>query len=233
MDEYQEVAVEDPIVQDDAVEEVSQESSADRNWKQARAVMADQKRELEELKAMMSQMTQTKQAPEEEAEEEDDFDDADEDDYVTVANARKIAQKAKLTAEKHAYKAAEKVLKQHMHNQNISTSQDRARAKYDDYDDIIQNYTIPLIKNDPALAHKINTSKDPALAAYRAGKISDEYLESSAPKMSAKAEKVVRNSQQPASSHAGQGLKAQVAALSENMTQDQVWALAQQYASGG
>lgn len=231
MDEYQEVAVEDPVAQDEAVEEVSQESSSDKNWKQARSVMADQKREIEELKALMNQMSQAQQAPEEE--EVDDFDDADEDDYVTVAKAKQIAEKAKITAEKHAYKAAEKVLKQHMHNQNISTSQDRARAKYDDYDDIIQNYTIPLIKNDPALAHKINTSKDPALAAYRAGKISDEYLESSAPKMSAKAEKVVRNSQQPASSHAGQGLKAQVAALSENMTQDQVWALAQQYASGG
>lgn len=232
MEENQEIVVEEPVEvsQEESQVEETREAPIDKNWRQAQQVMSDQKREIDELKAMMYQMAKGSQ-PEEE-EEDDDFENEDDDEYVTVATAKKIAEKARKTAEKHAYEAARKAVNQHLHNQNIAITQDRAREKYPDYDEVIRNYTVPLINNDPALAHKINTSKNPAETAYRLGKISDDYVEHEMQRTSPRAEKVIKNSQRPGSSHSAQSLKTQVSEVT-NLTAAETWARAQEYANMG
>lgn len=227
MEEQQEL-IEEPVVE--AQVEESHESPADKNWRQAQNVMADQKREIDELKTMIYQMTQNVQSQNSPQEEPDEFESDDDGDYVTVATAKKIFQKAKRVAEKEALNAAQQVINQHIHNQNISQTEERARTKYEDYDYVIENYTVPLIKNDPALAHKVNASKNPAETAYKLGKLSDNYSERNETQVSPRAEKVLRNTQRPGSAHTAQGLKTQVNAVNV-MSPAEIWRAAQEYAN--
>jgi hypothetical protein len=94
----------------------------------------------------------------------------------------------------------------------------------------MQTYVLPMIKNDPVLAYKIQHSKDPAATAYKLGKLSDDYEENMAEKtVSPKAEKILKNSQRPTSSNAAGSLKTQADKYA-NMSQAEIWAESQKYA---
>lgn len=226
--------VEEPVVVESPFEsEQIQETPVDKNWRQAQQVMAEQKNEIDELKSMIFQLAQSTQAQNVQQEEPDEFDDERDDDYVTVAKAKRIIERTRKTAEKEAVDAAQKVVNQHLHNQNLSITEDRARQKYDDYDYVIENYTVPLIKNDPALAHRVNSSKNPAETAYRLGRVSDDYVDRHETKStSPRAEKILKNSQRPGSSHTAQSLKTQANTVS-SMSHAEIWKMSQQFASSG
>jgi len=145
--------------------------------------------------------------------------------------ARQMAEKL---AEKKAKQAAMQMMQQYAQQQNIAQDENRARSKYDDYDYVIENFAVPLIKNDPALAHKIQMSKNPAETAYRLGKLSDDYDASlQKQEVSPKAEKILKNSQRPVSSNAvGTPLKNQADNFSKMSKQD-IWQMSERYAKGG
>ena len=228
MEEMQEEQIEQVEAQDIAQESAPEviESQSDRDWKAAREVMSSQKRELEELRAAVQQISQAKASqPEPEV---DEFDQIDPDDYMTVGKAREMAKKL---ASREAKQEAKKLMDQYMQQQKIESDESRARSKYEDYDYVLENYALPLIKQDPALAYKIQTSKTPAETAYKLGKLSDAYEESTSKQLNPRAEKVLKNSSRPVSSHSSNAsLKAQADTYSK-MSPADVWAESQRYAN--
>lgn len=230
--QVQEVAQEEqkvdqqPIVEAaKTAEEPSKEaprSDADHNWRQANEVLRLQKQRIEELESKMAQMAKPQES------EKDEFADLDPEEYLTVSKARNMAEKL---AEKKAQEAARKIVQEYAQQQTIQNDEQRARSKYDDYDFVIENYALPLLKTDPALAYKVQTSKNPAETAYKLGKLSDSYEESNMKQpVSPKAEKILKNSSRPVSGNAvSNPLKTQADQFSKMSPQD-IWAMSQKYA---
>lgn len=229
MTEEQEIEQE---VQDTVQEEVKQdvvkavEPPENIHWKQAREVMQAQKAEIEVLRRQMEDFAKIKEPP-----EPDEFADFDPNDQITFAQAQRLA-------EKKAKQAADSSVKHIEHQMNlqrkVQVAETEARSKHSDYDYVINTFTLPQIQKDPALAHKIATSPNPALTAYKIGKLSDEYEESvTQQKVDPKAEKILKNTSRPVSSHSAPvPLKSQVNDVSK-MSQAQVWEMSQKYARGG
>lgn len=193
------------------------------NWRQANEVMRLQKQRIDELERERQERSQVKAL----VEEPDEFANEDPDNYITVAKARQMAEKA---AEKKAKTYAQQAVQEYAQQQTVAQSEEKARSRFDDYDYVMENFALPMIKNDPALAYKVQQSKDPAKTAYMLGKLSDSYEEGmtkAAP--SPKAEKILKNSSRPTSSNAAGSLKTQADKYS-NMSQADIWAESQRYA---
>jgi hypothetical protein len=212
------------VVQEAKAPEV-QRKDADRNWDEAREVLRLQKQRIEDLETKLTQ-----QAPVQKQEEPDEFEKLDPEDYMTVGKARELAKKL---ASKEAAQTAKQVVQEYIQQQNIVQDEQRMRSKFEDFDYVIENYAIPMIKNDPALAHKVQMSKNPAETAYRLAKISDEYEESKVKQQtSPKAEKILKNASRPTSSNAvGNTLKTQAEDFSKMSSQD-IWSMSQKFARG-
>lgn len=212
-------------VEESQVEEVVEQpkEDPDKNWKEASRVMKLQQQKIQEMEALLHE--RTKPAP---VEEKDEFAALDQEDYLTVGKARAMAEKL---AEKKAEQAARKIVQEYAQQQQIQSDEQRVRAKHDDYDYVIENYAIPQIKNDPALAYKIQNSKNPAETAYKIGKLSDSYEESNAKQAtSPKAEKILKNTQRPLSSNAAGSFKQQVDDFAR-MSKEDIWNQSQKFAS--
>lgn len=234
MTEETEVAEEQtqaPQEQVEAVQEVQEaqrqepkETDQDRNWKAAGEALRLQKQRIEELESKLAQQAPVQQ------EEPDELDQLDPDDYVSVAKAKEIAKKL---AAKEAQNTAKQVVQEYIQQQNILQDEQRMRSKFEDFDYVIENYAIPMIKNDPALAYKVQNSKNPAETAYKLAKISDEYEGAQMKQQtSPKAEKIIKNSQRPVSGNAvGTPLRNQAEDFSKMSKQD-VWAMSEKYARG-
>ncbi len=214
--------------QQEVVEESKQETPAksqENNWEQVRQVLQAQKQKIEELESRLTQKQEPPAPP-----EKDEFADLDPDDYLTVSKARKMAESL---AEKKAMAAARQMVQEYAAQQNVANDESRARAKYEDYDFVVDNYAVPLIKNDPALAHKLMHSKNPAETAYRLGKLSDSYEEGMGKQQtSGKAEKILKNASRPVSSNAvAPSLKGQAENFSK-MSKQQIWEMSEKFARG-
>ncbi len=159
---------------------------------------------------------------------EDDYAGMADDDVLPIAKARELKKEIRQAKEE-----AKKVVQEYIQQQNIVNDEQRARGKYDDFDFVIENFALPMIKNDPALAYKIQTSKNPAETAYKLAKISDEYEATQMKQQSSpKAEKILKNTSRPVSSNAvGVPLKNQADDFSK-MNPQQVWEMSQKYARG-
>ncbi len=203
-----------------------QKSIVDVNWQRANEVLKLQQQRIADLELRLSQ-----QPTPQPVEEVDEFAKLDPTDYLTVGNARLMAEKM---AEKTATKAAKKMVEEYAQQQRMEITEQTARDKYQDYDFVIENYAIPLIKTDPALAYKVQTSKNPAETAYKLGKLSDKYEDTmkEAP-TSARAEKILKNTNRPVSGNAlGTPLKSQADKFSNMKPGKDVWEMSQQYAKG-
>lgn len=195
---------------------------ASHNWELARQALAQQKAEIEQLKAMLGN-----KAPEPEP---DPFAGLDPDDYLTVDEARKRFEP---TISKKAREAASELMEQYKLQSQIQYDEQRLRSQHEDYDYVVENFAIPLIKNNPALAMQVQNSKNPAQVAYMLGKMSDQYGESvNKQQPSQKAEKILKNSQRPVSAAAVSApLKSQADNFAKRSKQD-IWAESQRYAKG-
>ncbi len=237
-EENKEVVVEEAPTQEIAAENQQSEEIKDTpieppkkdagfNWEQTRQALHLQKQQIEELKAKLEQSSQPKPQP-----EEDVFAGLDPNDYLTVEKAKELSTKH---AGKEAARIARQVVQEYVQQQNVATDESKARSKYEDFDYVIENFAIPMIKNDPALAYKIQSSKNPAEVAYKLAKISDEYeaetMKQQSP--SPKAEKILKNTQRPVSSAAASSpLKTQADNFSK-MSKEEIWAQSQKYARQG
>ena len=197
---------------------------ANFNWEQTRQALHLQKQQIEELKAKLEQSSQPKPQP-----EEDVFAGLDPNDYLTVEKAKELSTKH---AGKEAARIARQVVQEYVQQQAVATDESKARAKYEDFDYVIEHFAIPMIKNDPALAYKIQNSKNPAEIAYKLAKISDEYEAENMKQQTVnpKAEKILKNTQRPVSSSAASApLKSQADNFSK-MSKEEIWAQSQKYA---
>ena len=210
----------------ETVQTQSQTSKKDdsRHWEEARNVLKMQKQQIEELQGELERLKKPVIQ-----EEPDEFATLDPEDYLTVDKAKKMAEKL---AEKKAAQTARQIVEEYMQKQNIQNDESRMRSKYEDYDYVIENFALPQIKADPALAHKIQNSKNPAETAYKIGKLSENYEEPQAKPTNAKAEKILKNASRPVSSHAvGGNFKSQADQFSK-MSKDEIWSLSEKYARG-
>lgn len=226
-EETQEAVAEEPMqeVQEQTADDPKPETTqkdVDKNWHYANQVMEMQKKRIQELEAMAQKQPQPAQV-----EEKDEFADLDQDEAITVSQARKMAEKM---AEKKAMEAAKKMMHEYSQKHAIETDEQYMRSKHEDYDYVLDNFALPLIKNDPALAHKVQTSKNPAQTAYKLGKLSDNYEEGMKKETSPKAEKILANTKRPLSANAASStLKTQADKFS-NMSKQEVWEQSQKYA---
>lgn len=204
--------------------QVEEPKSGDYNWRQANSVMKAQQGEIEALKAHLASVSAQRQS--QAPEEPDELDKLEPDDVITVAQARALAAR-------QAKSAAKEIVEQHLAQHTLVNDEQRMRDKNDDYDYVLENFAIPLIKNDPALAYQVKNSKNPAETAYRLGKLSDGYQEQTTKQAtSPKAAKIMRNVSRPVSSNAvGSPLKAQADEFT-NMSPQQVWEASQKFARG-
>lgn len=195
------------------------------HWQAANQALRFQKQKIEELERRLTE--KEKQVVEEEP---DEFADLDPEDYVKVGKARQIAERI---AEKKAMETARKVVQEYSQQQSLQSDEQRMRSRHEDYDYVVENFAIPLIKNDPALAYRIQSSKNPAETAYKLGKLSDEFQEESMKQqVSPKAERILKNASRPVSSNASVSpLKNQSEQFSK-MSREDVWAQSQKYARG-
>jgi len=234
MSEEKEEIVEQPVqdqvqAQEQIPEaETAQESvkkDVEHNWAEANKVLKMQKAMIEELQLQVSELKKPKvqEAP-------DEFDQLDPEDYLQVGKARQLAEKV---AEKKAQEAAKKIVQEYVQQQTIESDERQARQQFEDYDYVMENFAIPMIKNDPALAYKIQQSKNPAQTAYRLGKLSDDYQEATVKQqVSPKAEKILKNSSRPVSANAvGSPLKNQADQFSK-MKPNEIWEMSQKFARG-
>jgi hypothetical protein len=210
------------VVQEEA--KAAPEKTVDHNWQEANRVLKTQQQRIQELENMVNDKLKPSPPPV----EKDEFDDLDPNDYLTVDKARKMAEKL---AEKKAEAAAKKIVQEYAQQQNLQSDETRARTKYDDYDYVIENFAIPQINNNPALALKISQAKNPAETAYKIGRLSDDYEEYMAKQTtSPKAEKILKNVQRPVSSNAvTPSLKKQADDFSK-LSKEEIWRQAEQYA---
>ena len=232
MEEVKETVEAQEVVQEAASpKEQPKEAEQERNWRAASETLRLQKQRIEELEnRLKEQQTFVRQeAPAKE--EPDEFDKLDPDDYLTVSKAKELAKKL---AAKEAEQTAKKVVMEYAQQQQIVQDESRMRAKYEDFDFVIENFAVPMIKNDPALAYKIQNSKNPAETAYKLAKISEEYEEmQSKQQVSPKAEKVMKNSSRPVSGQAASNsLKTQADDFSK-LSPQEIWSMSQKYSRGG
>lgn len=222
----EEVPVEEAETQEVAEVEIPEvkESESDKNWKMAHEAMSQQKREIELLKQQLHQQQQQK--PQEI--EKDEFEELDPQEYLTVAKARDLATKL---AKKQAQEAARHAIAEYSQQQTLANDEEKARAKYQDYDYVIEKYAKPMINNDPAIAHKIMQSKNPAQTAYKLAKLeADEEVEKAPAKPLVAPEKVLKNAKRPVSANAvGNSLQSQADQYSK-MSREDIWAQSQKFA---
>jgi hypothetical protein len=204
-------------------QEVTQKNNENINWEKANEVMRLQKQRIDELEAKFAKQQEKPPEP-------DPLEKMDPSEYLTVEQAKMLVHQS---AEKKAEIKARQVVEEFATQQKVLQDEQRMRSKHEDFDYVIENFAIPMIKNDPALAHKIHMSKNPAEAAYKLAKISDEYEETmSKQQTSPKAEKIMKNAQRPVSSNAvSASLKTQADDFSK-LSREQVWEMSQKFARG-
>lgn len=205
-----------------SVKEVAKKDP-DHNWREANKVLRMQQQKIQELENRLNSPAPAPVIP-----EKDEFADMDPNDFLPVGKARQMAEKI---AERKAEAAAERMVAKYAQQQRVDQDEARARSKYDDYDYVVNTYAIPLINNDPALAYRIQTSKNPAETAYKLGKLSDNFEEDTMKQpTSEKAEKILKNSQRPVSGNAvSKPLKTQAQDFSR-MSKHEIWEMSQGYA---
>ena len=130
-------------------------NDAEYNWAEMRRQMREKDVQIEELRSQFQQIS----ARQPTAEEEDELAKLAEDDILTVAQAKKLAQKM-------ARNVAMDVIKQ----REAATVEERAHHKYPDYAEVVNEKTINLLKTKrPRTAKALAKMEDPyeqALEAY-------------------------------------------------------------------
>ena len=168
---------------------ISQESrpdSQEKNWKEVREIMQQQKREIAALKDELSKQHQSK------ASQEDELAQLLEDDVLTVRDAKKLASKI-----------ARQVANEALVDYKKKSAVERVPSQYSDYAEVVQKYADRFEKENPAAAQAILSSPNPRLAAYQMIKSWHVYKNEQAKKsneVSEAAEKVLENSKKPGSS---------------------------------
>lgn len=149
-------AVNEQQEQEVRVETPPKEDAQERNWREIRSSMRELQRQNEVLREELTR----RNAPVKQ-EEQDELDSLPDDEYLTKAQARKLAAKM-------AEKAAKDLIRQKEHE----SVPDKLRSRYPDFDDVVSKENVQLlIEQEPELAQSLNALKDnpyaQGIAAYK------------------------------------------------------------------
>ena len=202
------------------------EAKQDHNWKEANRVLKSQKQELDALRQQLEEMKVASKPV-----EVDEFASLDPDDAITVAQARKLAEKQSKAAEERARQAAREVAEEYARNMTLNNLEDKTRQSLQDYDYVVENFAIPMLQGNPSLAAAVQASPNPFMTAYKLAKTSDEYeAQMTKQNTSPKADKILKNAARPNPGNSvSPSLKGQADAYAK-MSQSDIWNMSQQYA---
>jgi len=188
--------------------EVSSEprpGSQEYNFREMRRILEEQQREIRQLREEQYSRPQPVQEP-----EEDELATMRNSDYLTVAQAKKLA-----------LQQAEQLLQQ----REIATQEERARLRYQDYDSVVSDENVQELIKDRDVAETLRNSPDPYAAAYKMIKNSVSYhtKQQVAQKRSFEGDRIAKNASKPVPSAAVQSkpiAEANNWAMNEAMRQE-------------
>ena len=156
----------------DSVSQLKEEREAERQRYQ---------QELENVRYQMQQMQAPQKAP------SDPLDDLEGSDLLTVDKFRKAQQ-----VQQQRYE-------QELSNLRYENLENRARLRHTDYNDVMEKYSIPLLRNDPDFASGFRNASDPAEYAYKIGlmMMQSEQQRQPEPQISRDAQRLVENARKP------------------------------------
>jgi len=184
-----------------AGKEIQEPSEKELNFKALREAIAQEKEDKlriqQELDFMRSQLAETKQVPKKGV-----LDDERDDDLLTVGKYRQTQQEY------------EQLLRQQEENYRLKLNELEVKMRHPDYDEVLEKYSIPLLKNNRDFARAFQTAEAKAQFAYDLGKkemLLAEYHEmqqkpqpvESQP--SQKAERIVANASKPGTLSSARG----------------------------
>ncbi|MFP3859232.1 MAG: hypothetical protein ACLFUW_00270 [Bacteroidales bacterium] len=144
------------VSQEDQLTEQRKRNDAEYNWAEMRRQMREKDQQIEELRAQFSSIAERQPSKK----EEDELANLAEDDILTVAQAKKLAQKL-------ARNVATEVLQE----RDNSTVDERVQLKFPDFNEVVTKDNIDLLKQtEPELAQTLADVADPykkAVAAYK------------------------------------------------------------------
>lgn len=161
-------------------------SSEDRNWREVREIMQQQKQKITELEEKLV----NKSAPKESI--DDPMANLSDDDILTVGDTKKVVANL-------ARKYAKEIVEEKQKKQAI----EQVPNQFSDYNDVIK-LVDEYVKENPAAEAAIRSSANPRLTAYHMVKSSAMYhrREVSNKEAQSNVQKVIENSQKPGSSQA-------------------------------
>jgi hypothetical protein len=171
-------------------EDVSKEpsrGSQEYNFREMRKVLEQQQQEIRELK----ETRYSQNSPNQET-EEDSLQGLRKDDFLTVAQAEKLA-----------LRKAEELLQQ----REIDKQEEVERYRHSDYDSVVTSENVQkLIEDDQDLKAALRSAPNPYSTAYKLIKKSSFYThkEEAEKRKSMEAEKLIKNSTKPQSSNSVQ-----------------------------
>lgn len=148
---------------------LSSEDPQDRNWRFMRERQRDLEYQLkhqqemnEKLLALAGNQNRVVQAP-------DELDELADDEFLPKGQVKKLVQKERESIKNEALAEVKHLLQQ----QEQAKFMDHLRAKFNDFDDVVNKETLALLeKNDPELALTISQTNDP----YKIGVQSYKYI---------------------------------------------------------
>lgn len=208
----------DQIVDSDKM--VDNTSEKEFNFKALRESIAQEKAEREaerqryqyELENMRSQIN-SRAEPQKGA-----LDDMSEGDLMTVEKYRKAQAE-----QQQRYEAELTTLR-------YENLENRARLQHSDYDEVMDKYSIPFLRNNEDFARAFQVAKDPAHFAYTLGKMQmtpEPTQRAPEPQISRDAERMIQNAKKPGTLSSARGGEPTIskADLYSQMTQAQFDAL--------
>lgn len=151
----------EPVQEEQIAQEEPQISEKELNFRALREEIAREKQEREyERNRYNEELYQLKAKLHERQEPvKSEFDDLQDDDFITVAKYRRIQeqQKHQLREQEEAYR--------------LKLSEMETRVKNPDYDEVMERYSIPLIKENKNFARAFQAAEDKAAFAYELGRM--------------------------------------------------------------
>lgn len=120
----------------------------DYNWRQMRSAMEELQRSNQDLRTQLQSNAPT---PEPEIDELDQMAD---DDILTKAQAARLV-------EKKAYTLAKKAARELFKERELDTLDDRVKAKYPDYNNVVTQENLEELKRDPLFVKSLKGLEDP------------------------------------------------------------------------
>lgn len=178
----------DDVSEEAQESEQSKRNDAEYNWAEMRRQMREKDQQIEELRRQFESISNRKPTQE----EEDELATLAEDDILTVAQAKKLAQKL-------ARNVAEDVIKK----REAATVEERVQLKFPDYAEIVSKENIELLKQtEPELAQSLYYMPDPYQQAVAAYKLLKKIAAKNETGNSLERKKAMENSKKPVSVNA-------------------------------